>query len=308
MKTLEIKESAIADFFEPHLGLHIEQTTSPIFNEKGEVVASTHITRDITQRKLAEEERLSHQKVVQELALAGRIQASFLPSDTPYVPEWQLAATLVPTKETAGDFYDYIPLPNGKLGILIADVTDKGMAAALYMALTRTLIRTYAVEYDEQPELAFSAANRRILTDTHSDLFVTVFYGIIDPVTGILTYCNAGHNPPYLLHAQNGDAVQALHRTGIPLGVYEDETWSQGIVQLIPGDTLVLYTDGITEAQNRQEKFFGKGRLLEVTQANLGRSAQEIQDALLTAVDKFVGTAPQFDDITLMVVVRGLPK
>ena len=96
-----------------------------------------------------------------------------------------------------------------------------------------------------------------------------------------------------------------LRRTGIPLGVYEDETWPQGTVQLIPGDTLVLYTDGITEAQDRQEKFFGKERLLEVAQANLGRSAQEIQDALLTAVDKFVGNAPQFDDITLMVVVRG---
>ena len=308
MKTLETKVPAITELFEPQLGLHIEVATSPIFNEKGEVVASTHITRDITQRKLAEEERLSHQKVVQELALAGRIQASFLPSDTPYVPGWQLAAALVPTKETSGDFYDYIPLPNGKLGILVADVTDKGMAAALYMALTRTLIRTYAVEYDKQPELAFSAANRRILTDTHSDLFVTVFYGIIDPVTGILTYCNAGHNPPYLLHAQNGEAVQTLRRTGVPLGVYEDETWTPGIVQLTPGDTLVLYTDGITEAQDRQEKFFGKERLLEVAQANLGRSAQEIQDAILTAVDKFVGNVTQFDDITLMVVVRGLPK
>jgi serine phosphatase RsbU (regulator of sigma subunit) len=92
------------------------------------------------------------------------------------------------------------------------------------------------------------------------------------------------------------------------LGVYEDETWPPGIVQLTPGDTLVLYTDGITEAQNRQEKFFGKERLLEVAQANLGRSAQEIQDAILTAVDKFVGNVTQFDDITLMVVVRGLPK
>ena len=292
LKTLKTGQSEMTEFFEPHLGIPLEVMTSPIFNEKGEVVASTHIARDITQRKLAEEERLSHQKVAQELALAGRIQASFLPSDTPYVPGWQLAATLVPTRETAGDFYDYIPLPNGKLGVLVADVTDKGMAAALYMALTRTLIRTYAVEYDKQPELAFSAANRRILTDTHSDLFVTVFYGIIDPVTGILTYCNAGHNPPYLFRTQNGDAVQALHRTGIPLGVYEDETWSQGIVQLIPGDTLVLYTDGITEAQDRQERFFGKERLLEVAQANLGRSAQEIQDAILTAVDNLWAMRP----------------
>lgn len=245
-----------------------------------------------------------YQKVGQELALAGEIQASFLPDALPDVPGWQIVATLEPARETSGDFYDFIPLPEGRLGILVADVTDKGMGAALYMALSRTLIRTYAAEYDSRPELTLSVVNRRILLDTHTDLFVTVFYGILDPASGSLTYCNAGHNPPYVISAHNGGLVQELRRTGIPLGILEDMPWQQDTVQLTPGDVLVLYTDGATEAQDRQEMFFGPERLLEIAQANLGHSAQQIHGALMAGIKKFVGDVPQFDDITLMVVVR----
>ena len=191
---------------------------------------------------------------------------------------------------------------------MIADVADKGVGAALYMALTRTLIRTYAAEYDSQPELVLSAANRRILMDIHYSMFVTVFYGILDPATGTLTYCNAGHNPPYVLSAQESKAVQALHKTGMPLGIVEDVAWKQESVQLAPGDVLLLYTDGITESQDSREEFFGEKRLVETMQANRGRSAQDIQDSLISEVREFVGDAPQFDDITLMVVVRALPE
>jgi NarL family two-component system response regulator LiaR len=245
-----------------------------------------------------------YQKVGQELALAGEIQASFLPDTLPYVPGWQLTATLEPARETSGDFYDLIPLPNGRLGILVADVTDKGMGAALYMALSRTLIRTYAAEYDTKPELTLSAVNRRILIDTHTDLFVTVFYGILDPISGMLTYCNAGHNPPYLLNGPNRDLVQELARTGIPLGIFDDMTWQQGTAQILPGDVLVLYTDGVTEAQDQKEMLFGQERLLEIAQANLERSAQDIQKSLIQGVHEFVGDVPQFDDITVMVLAR----
>jgi PAS domain S-box-containing protein len=271
---------------------------SPLYEaDVGRFAGTMAVFTDITQV-------LAQQKVEQELALAWQIQASFLPDDLPDVHGWQLTATLEPARETSGDFYDLIPLANGRLGILIADVADKGMGAALYMAVSRTLIRTYAVEYDTQPELALGAANRRILMDTHARLFVTVFYGVLDPATGTLTYCNAGHNPPYLLNARNGDTVQTLGRTGIPLGIFDDMTWEQRTVQLAPGDMLVLYTDGVTEAQNVQETFFGRERLLEVAQANLGRSAQDVQETLIAEVHGFVGDAPQFDDITLMVIVR----
>jgi serine phosphatase RsbU (regulator of sigma subunit) len=256
------------------------------------------------------EQTLAHQKVAQELALAGRIQVSFLPRSLPEIPGWQLTAMLEPARETSGDFYDLIPLPNGWLGILIADVADKGMGAALYMALSRTLIRTYAVEYDAQPELALGAANRRILMDTQADLFVSVFCGLLDPVTGTLTYCNAGHNPPYLLRVRSGDGVQSLPKTGMLMGIMEDATWEQRVLQLVPGDVLVLYTDGVTEAQNRQGEFFGEERMIEAVRSHLhsppsqGLSAQDVHDALMAEIRRFVGDAPQFDDLTLMVVVR----
>ena len=250
-------------------------------------------------------QQLAHESVSRELALAGQIQANFLPDTLPDVPGWQLAAMLQPARETSGDFYDLIPLPNGRLGLLIADVADKGMGAALFMALSRTLIRTYALEYDTQPELALSAANRRILADTGAGLFVTVFYGVLDPNTGELTYSNAGHNPPYLLSAQDANTIQELDRTGVPLGILDGGTWQQRVVQLAPGDVLLLYTDGITEAQNAQEAFFDEDRLREVIRANLGRSARDIQDRVIAQVGAFVGDAPQFDDITMMVAVRG---
>ena len=133
---------------------------------------------------------------------------------------------------------------------------------------------------------------------------MTVFYGILDPITGTLTYGNAGHNPPYHLTDKNRDSVQALRSTGLPLGIFEDATWMPESVQLAPGDALVLYTDGIPEAQNRREEFFGEERLVEIVQGNLGYSAQDMQDALLTGVHRYMGDAPQRDDITLMVVVR----
>ena len=248
---------------------------------------------------------LAHQRVEQELALAWQIQSSFLPHDLPHVPGWQLAATLKPAREVSGDFYDVIPLPNGRFGILVADVSGKGMGAALYMALSRTLLRTYAIQHHARPDYVLGVANRRILMDTDARMFVTVFYGVLDPITGELTYCNAGHNPPYLLSSQNERPVQELRRTGIPLGIFEGETWEQSAVQLAPGDTLVLYSDGITDAQDEHETLFGEERLRETVQANLGRPAQDVQDGLIAAVHEFVGDAPQFDDITLMVVVRG---
>ena len=249
-------------------------------------------------------QELTHENMAQELALAGRIQSSFLPDRLPEVSGWQLAAMLRPAKETSGDFYDVFALPSGRLGILIADVAGKGMGAALFMALSRTLIRTYAIEYEAQPELALGAANRRILADTGAGLFVTVFYGVLDPISGELTYSNAGHNPPYLLGAQSGSAIRELDRTGLPLGILDGGTWQQNVVHLAPDDVLLLYTDGITEAQNAQEAFFDEEKLREVVRASLGRSAPDIQDGVIAQVDAFVGDAPQFDDITMMVVVR----
>lgn len=249
---------------------------------------------------------LAYQKVTQELRLAGRIQASFLPDEMPRLTGWQLAVTLLPARETSGDFFDLIPLSNGKLGILIADVTDKGVGAALYMALTRTLIRTYAIEFDDdpQPEVIFFAANNRILNDARAELFVTAFYGILDPGTGELTYVNAGHNPPFILPGAQGEAIRSLGQTGMPIGVEEDTIWTQGAVQINMGDILLLYTDGIPDSQNEQGDFFGDRLLVSAALSSASRTADEIQERVLEEVQDFVEGGPQFDDITLMILVR----
>ncbi len=243
-------------------------------------------------------------RMEQELALAGQIQASFLPDQLPEIPGWHLAATLKPARQTAGDFYDVIPMPNGRFGIVVADVADKGMGAALYMALARTLLRTYALEYHTRPDFAMKVTNRRLLMDTDVTMFVTVFYGILDPRTGQLTYCNAGHNPPYILGAKGRGEIQALRKTGMALGAMASLSWEQRTAQLAPGDTLLLYTDGVTDAQNEHGAFFGQGRLLEIAQAHASFPAHEVRDALLQAVQAFTGEGSQFDDITLMVAVR----
>lgn len=252
----------------------------------------------------------AHEKLARELAMAGQIQASFLPGSLPNLPGWQLAVKLEPTSETSGDFYDFIPLANGHMGLVIADVSDKGMGAALFMALSRTLIRTYAAEYPSQPEVVLDATSRRMLEDTRAGLFVTVFYGILDPSSGSLTYCNAGHNPPCLLSPHRRDPVRELEKTGMALGAVEDTNWGKRSLQIEPGDALVLYTDGITEAQDQHEALFGRHRLLEFLD-NMGfpagserPSARHIQDALLAEVHQFMDQAPQFDDITLVVLVR----
>ena len=247
---------------------------------------------------------LEHQKVAQELAFAGKIQASFLPDQIPQVEGWQLTAKLLPARETSGDFYDLIPLPNGCLGIVVADVTDKGVGAALFMALSRTLIRSHAIEYPSDPARVLTAANRRILMDAKSGLFVTTFFGVLNPVSGELTYANAGHNPPYLFSSENAFPTRILKATGVPLGLLEGKTWKQDAIEIKPKSTLVLFSDGIPEAQNPAGEFFGEERLLQVAGANLDRSAEDMQEAIVLALKGFVGKAPQADDLTLVVITR----
>ncbi len=249
-------------------------------------------------------EALELQETAQELRLAGEIQASFFPDTFPISEGWELAVTLLPARETSGDFFDFLPLENGKLGILIADVTDKGVGPALFMALSRTLIRTYAIEYEFDPDIVFFATNGRVLKDSRARLFVTAFFGILDQETGKLTYSNAGHNPPYLLR-KNGDEPQPLSVTGMPIGIDEDTTWGKATVQMEPGDILILYTDGIPDAENDTGEFFGEERLIEVARANANcGSAHELQTTIIEAVQTFIGNAAQFDDITLIVLGR----
>lgn len=243
-------------------------------------------------------------QISQELRLAGRIQASFLPNKFPPIPGWQLAVTLLPARETSGDFFDVIELSGNRLGILVADVADKGVGSALYMALSRTLLRTYAEEYDAEPEVVFFAANNRLLKDARANLFVTIFYGILDPEQGTLTYCNAGHNPPYLIRNANHNAVDSLSLTGIAMGIEANATWTTNTVTIEPGDVLVLYTDGIPDTQDPDGDFFDDESIIDIAKENTGRSAYEIQSSIINKVQEFSANVPQIDDITLMVLVR----
>jgi len=277
-----------------------DYVTKPFQVEEVLARVETHLALRRLQKQLQDANR----KMASELALAGEVQTSFLPHDLPDIPGWQLTATLKPARETSGDFYDFISLPNGRMGIVVADVSDKGAGAALYMALSWTLIRTYAVEFPEQPELVLREVNRRIVRDTNTSHFITVIYVIFDPVTGRLVYANAGHWPPYLINSGDTENVRRFTRPGMPLGISGEETWEQSAVQLAPGDVLVLYTDGITEAENAQGDFLGEDRLLEFVRTNLGRTAREIQDAVLAEIQKFTGDMPQSDDIALVVLLR----
>jgi len=243
-------------------------------------------------------------RVNEQLELAGEIQASLLPFSFPNMPGWQLAVTFDPAGETSGDFFDIIALENNRIGILIADVLDKGLGPALYMTLSRTLIRTYSTEFDLEPDLVFFATNERILKDTRANLFVTVFYGVLDLTTGEMRYSNAGHNPPYIISDQNGSRPLPLEKTGPPIGIDEEATWTRKTVQMDPGDILVLYTDGVPDAQNIEGEFFKQISLVDVIKENLDQSAEALQKSILDAVYDFVGEAPPFDDITLMVLVR----
>jgi sigma-B regulation protein RsbU (phosphoserine phosphatase) len=278
----------------------VDYITKPFQAEEVVARVETHLTL----RRLQEQLESANQKMARELALAGQVQASFLPSKLPSIPGWDLAVTLKPARETSGDFYDVHLMPDGKLGLLVADVVDKGVGAALYMALSWALLRAYTAEYPAQPELVLGAVNRRILADTSADQFLSVFYGVVDPDTGSLTYCNAGHYPPYILGRANGRTTRSLPRTGMLLGVEADERWGQASVELARGDVLVLYTDGILDAENTGGEFFGQERLLDTLRANLSRPAQEIQEALVGAVADFALGAVQSDDIALVVAVR----
>ena len=193
-------------------------------------------------------------------------------------------------------------LSNGNVGMAIADVADKGVPAALFMALSRTLMRATSMS-GRTPSDALRRTNALIISDARSDLFVTVFYGLLHPRSGSFTYANAGHNPPLWLNVRSG-VVQRLHQHGMALGVLQDVPLSEHVIQIEPGDVLALYTDGVTEALNVDGEEFGVERLEAVVQAHVDRSAEEIVAAIELAVDEFVGSEPPFDDFTLVVMKR----
>lgn len=241
-----------------------------------------------------------------ELAIAAEIQQSFLPDTITQIEGYDIAARSVMAKEVGGDFFDVIPLEvvplgTGKLGIMIADVSGKGIPAALFMALSRIVVRVNATWYAGKPAAAIRDANTIISHDSKSGMFVTLFYGLLDSTSRTFTYVNAGHNPPIHYSAADG-TMSELEATGIAMGVMDDAQYTQDTVQMAKGDLLILYTDGITEAENAQLEMFDVERLKKVILTSRELPSGDIIQKILNAVRTFTGNQPQSDDITLMVI------
>jgi sigma-B regulation protein RsbU (phosphoserine phosphatase) len=341
---------------DPMRAFHFKSLLSVPMVTRGELlgavlVAYTQGTRHFSARNISIVEGIAHQtavavenahlyeatleqeRVAQELRVARDIQTSFLPRECPSLSGWEIAADWHAARGVGGDFYDFIHLDEEHLGLVIADVSDKGVPAALFMGLSRTLVRVGAAE-TRSPAKVLQRVNDLLLAATQSDMFLTAFYGILHWPTGRLTYASAGHNPPILwrgstegmatplpAHANPSQAEQSLadqsmfqaypnahllRARGIVLGIVSDISLQESQVSIEPGDVLVLYTDGVTEPINANEEEFGMERLVEVLANNHHKPCSEIVSCIRTAVSSFAGDQPEFDDYTLMSLKRPL--
>lgn len=238
-------------------------------------------------------------RMERELQMAREIQESLLPARVPEMHGYDVAAGWRAAREVAGDFYDLFMLKESTLGLVIADVSDKGAPAALFMALARSMIRTHAYA-DYSPLDTLARTNELILEDARSGMFVTVYHSVFHE-DGQSTHVNAGHNPPLLLKAREG-RVAFMPRGGRAIGWFPENPLQAVELQLEPEDVIIYYTDGMTEAENRQGEFFGEERLKAAVLESAGASAEELMNALISRVDDFVAGAPAHDDTTLCVV------
>jgi serine phosphatase RsbU (regulator of sigma subunit) len=241
-------------------------------------------------------------RLERELQVARDVQSNLIPRTTPQIPGWDFAALWKPARQVSGDFFDFIHLQQGKIGIVIADVTDKGMPAALFMAHARSIIRA-SVLGPYSPAEAIALANHLICTDPTGGMFVSLFYAQLDPAKNELIFVNAGHNPPLHYRSTSNELIE-LPRAGFPLGIEDKTTYEQGHMNFQNGDFLLMYTDGVTEATNQTYKLFGKDRLSQTLLDSNLASAQEIQSAINNAVFRFIGSNEPSDDITLVVLKK----
>ena len=289
--------------------------TSPLKDMRGLTVGSLLMLHDRTERRHAQARILEQQMAIamlqereqlarlqHELEMAHKVQAGLLPSDTPQITGWQFAACWRPAREVAGDYYDFIPLDHGRLGVVMGDVCDKAMPAALFMALTRSVVRASTVQ-TVAPRDGMALANRVLCADTHDGMFVTLFYGLLQPTTGVFSYVNAGHNSP-LWYCAEKNALVPLSPTGMALGILPDAAFDQQTVRLGPGDWVLLYTDGLTDASDAGDNRFGMERVQGVLLPHRHGAAAELLAALEQAVDRFAGDTPPFDDIALLLLRR----
>ena len=271
----------------------------------------THILESVVEqrtRELAEknaELEKAQAQLKAELEVARALQLAILPSVFPARPGCDGAARMIPATTMGGDFYDYIELPDGDVGLVIADVSGHGVPAAFFMAVARTNLRELAARHTDPGE-CLAQTNDALCAQNPLDLFVTVFYCILEPQTGVLRYANGGHNPPYVRRATG--AVESLNGAGgLVLGAMPGATYPTHTLQLLRGDRLVLYTDGVTEAFNPAAELYGAQRLVDEVHVHGSGTPAALVERICQSVTNFAGTAPQSDDITLTVLTWGAP-
>ncbi|MCY3736559.1 MAG: SpoIIE family protein phosphatase [Gemmatimonadaceae bacterium] len=232
----------------------------------------------------------------QELGVAAQMQESILPTDFPRDPRFELHASMTPAREVGGDFYDFFRLEDERLGIVVADVSGKGVPAALFMMVSRTLMKGTAIG-EGDPAACLTEVNQLLTESNEESMFVTVFYSSFNPETGHLEYANAGHNLPYVVKP-SGEVRQIDCPPGLVLGVLPEFDFPGGSLDLEPGDVLFFYTDGVNEAMDENGEEFGDERLTRVLAEAAGSSAADLSQRMVEAVHAHAGEAPQSDDIT----------
>ena len=276
-----------------------------VFLEQDEVLLEALCTQAgvaIVRARLTEA-FLEKQRIEESLKLAADIQMGMLPSTFPAFPErkdFDLYAGIIPAKEVGGDFYDFFLIDKKHLCFVIGDVSGKGIPAALFMALTKTQIKASSSRRRTPGDVLFRA-NNDLCHENESGMFCTLFYGILDTETGEVTYANAGHNPPYLVRP-DGDASQIETTGGIALGVMDEMPFDTSTLTLSKGDSIYLYTDGVNEAMNEKDEEYSYERLETFLNDRKNGSVSETVDASLDSVKVFAGSAPQSDDITVLIV------
>jgi len=237
-----------------------------------------------------------------ELGVANQMQQSILPTVFPKSDQFGLYASMTPARDVGGDFYDFVPLKDGKIGMTIADVSDKGVPAALFMMSSRTLIKGAAIGHSE-PQEVLAEVNDLLEADNTTAMFVTVLYAVYDPRSGELTYASGGHDPPIVLR-KDGSAEVQPNTGGIALGIAKGAEFGQHTVKLEAGDRVAMFTDGVTEAARDDEEQFGMTRLTEALGKLGAGNAAEMTASVLDAVHEFVSGASQSDDITFLAFCR----
>jgi serine phosphatase RsbU (regulator of sigma subunit)/anti-sigma regulatory factor (Ser/Thr protein kinase) len=246
-----------------------------------------------------EAEAATRQRFEQELEVARLIQQNFLPKELPDLPGWQVAAYYRPAREVGGDFYDVIPLPDGRVAFVVGDVTDKGIPAALVMSATRSVLRASATRLIE-PGVVLERVNEHLCPDMPAKMFVTCLYGVLDPASGLLRFANAGHDLPYV---KTRDGVIELRARGMPLGLMPGMEYEEKEAVLEPGDSVLLHSDGVVEAHDPDREMFGFPRLKETMAGSPG--GQELIDRVIAVLEAFTGPgAEQEDDITMVTLQR----